>query len=168
MYTCSRANPTARSMELSSCPARPDERLAPAILLRAGRLTDDEPVGLRVAHAKHRLRARRAKPQRVQAATRACSSSQSDARLARGVDYGQALHAVGATAAQHGGSHRQRGPAAVAAIGRLLRRAAIHDFEPQRSQVFLGAAALFMRGNAAGCFCAAVCGTPTADGADRA
>jgi len=59
MYTCSRANPTARSMELRSCPARPTKG-SPWRSSSLRRLADDEPLSAQVAHAEYRLRASRA------------------------------------------------------------------------------------------------------------
>ena len=77
MYTCSRGNPMASSMELSSCPARPTKGsprrsssapgASPTMSQSACRLPTPNTVCVRVA----------LKGQRVHAATRALSSPQS-------------------------------------------------------------------------------------------
>src|ERR1700674_3250206 len=61
MKTSSRRSPMAASIRVSSSPARAsDERFALAVLVLARTLADDDQRRMRIAHAAHDLRARRA------------------------------------------------------------------------------------------------------------
>ena len=139
MYTCRRARKAQGGEHVvEQASGLAHERLAARILLGAGRLADEEPVGVGVAHAGNRSVAACAHSlQAVQPATSAAKSTpgeRGDARGARGVRVGGTRAAVAGRSASR---RRRRGrrPGAAASTRATGVRSTQRGYEPSSASM---------------------------------